>query len=75
LRNPLCVVVLILSVLLAGFLAFKNVQSGFTPKMDEGGFIVDYRAPPETSPGFQPWEAPTRPTRPERAREMQDEKD
>ena len=46
LRNPFYAVVLILSVLLAGFLAFKNVQSGFMPKMDKGGFIVDYRALP-----------------------------
>jgi multidrug efflux pump subunit AcrB len=30
-------------------LAFTSVQSGFMPAMDEGGFIVDYQAPPGTS--------------------------
>jgi multidrug efflux pump subunit AcrB len=49
LRNPLLVVVVILPLALVGFLAFKNVQSGFMPTMDEGGFIIDYRAPPGTS--------------------------
>ena len=49
LRNPLWVVALILPLVLVGFLAFKSVQSGFMPTMDEGGFIIDYRAPPGTS--------------------------
>ncbi len=49
LRTPLLVVLIILPLVLVGFLAFKNVQSGFMPAMDEGGFIVDYRAPPGTS--------------------------
>ena len=49
LRTPLLVVLVILPLVLVGFLAFKNVQSGFMPTMDEGGFIIDYRAPPGTS--------------------------
>ena len=49
LRNPLWVVVLVLPLVFIGFLAFKNVQSGFMPTMDEGGFIIDYRASPGTS--------------------------
>jgi CzcA family heavy metal efflux pump len=49
LRNPLLVCLVILPLVLVGFLAFKNVQSGFMPTMDEGGFIIDYRAPPGTS--------------------------
>ena len=49
LGTPLLVVLIILPLVLVGFLAFKNVQSGFMPTMDEGGFIIDYRAPPGTS--------------------------
>ena len=30
----------------AGIIAFANLQSGFMPKMDEGGFILDYKAKP-----------------------------
>ncbi len=29
-----------------GFLAYTKVPSGFMPKMDEGGFILDYKAKP-----------------------------
>lgn len=28
----------------AGYLAWHNVASGFMPKMDEGGFVLDYKA-------------------------------
>ncbi len=44
------VVALFLGLLiLVGFIAFKNVGSGFMPVMDEGGFILDYISPPGTS--------------------------
>lgn len=36
-------------LLLAGFIAYHQVGSGFMPHMDEGGFILDYRAPAGTS--------------------------
>ncbi len=29
-----------------GYLAWSNVPSGFMPKMDEGGFVLDYKAQP-----------------------------
>jgi CzcA family heavy metal efflux pump len=48
-RTPVIAVLLILPLLIAGYLGFKNVQSGFMPTMDEGGFILDYRAAPGTS--------------------------
>jgi multidrug efflux pump subunit AcrB len=35
-----------LVLLLGGWLAFSNIQSGFMPVMDEGGFILDYKAKP-----------------------------
>ena len=34
---------------LVGTLAFLSVGTGFMPKMDEGGFILDYVAPPSMS--------------------------
>ena len=41
--------IVILPLLLLGYLAFRNVASGFMPTMDEGGFILDYIAEPGTS--------------------------
>ncbi len=35
-----------IALALAGFLAWSNVPSGFMPKMDEGGFVLDYKAQP-----------------------------
>jgi CzcA family heavy metal efflux pump len=49
LARPARVLIFLLPLLLLGFIAFKNVASGFMPTMDEGGFILDYRAPPGTS--------------------------
>jgi len=36
-------------LLVGGYLAYRHVGSGFMPAMDEGGFVLDYRAPPGTS--------------------------
>ncbi|HKW94834.1 MAG TPA: efflux RND transporter permease subunit [Methylomirabilota bacterium] len=33
----------------AGYLSYSQLGTGFIPRMDEGGFIVDYVAPPGTS--------------------------
>jgi CzcA family heavy metal efflux pump len=49
LARPARILVFLLPLLLLGFVAFKNVASGFMPTMDEGGFILDYVAPPGTS--------------------------
>ena len=49
LRQPRFVIVLLVPLLLLGFIAFKNVGSGFMPVMDEGGFTFDYRSAPGTS--------------------------
>ncbi len=49
LSRPLLVLLFIVPLLAAGFLAFNKVGSGFMPAMDEGGFILDYRSAPGTS--------------------------
>jgi len=36
-------------LLVLGYFAFSHVGSGFMPKMDEGGFVLDYRSAPGTS--------------------------
>ncbi len=49
LARPILVLLFLVPLLLLGYLAYKNVASGFMPVMDEGGFILDYVAPPGTS--------------------------
>ena len=39
----------LLPVLALGGFAFSHVGSGFMPKMDEGGFVLDFRSAPGTS--------------------------
>jgi multidrug efflux pump subunit AcrB len=36
-------------LLVLGWIAYKNVGSGFMPAMDEGGFVLDYRSAPGTA--------------------------
>lgn len=49
LARPGLVLLPVLVLVLAGGLAYRQVGSGFMPRMDEGGFIFDYRAAPGTS--------------------------
>jgi CzcA family heavy metal efflux pump len=49
LENAKWLLISIVSVIIIGYLAFTQVGSGFMPHMDEGGFILDYVAPPGTS--------------------------
>ncbi len=49
LRRPWLVLIAVLPLILGGWLAFRQIGSGFMPPMDEGGFILDYRAAPGTS--------------------------
>ena len=49
LRRPWLVLVIVIPLLALGGLAYTQVGSGFMPKMDEGGFILDYLSPPGTS--------------------------
>jgi CzcA family heavy metal efflux pump len=39
----------VIIIILSGCFAYTQVGSGFMPSMDEGGFILDYIAPPGTS--------------------------
>ena len=39
----------IVAIALVGYVAYRNVGTGFMPHLDEGGFVLDYVAPPGTS--------------------------
>ena len=49
LAQPWLVFVCLAPLLVLGGFAFTQLGSGFMPSMDEGGFILDYIAPPGTS--------------------------
>jgi len=49
LRRPWWLVAGLVPLIAMGWYAFQHVGSGFMPTMDEGGFVLDYRAPPGTS--------------------------
>ena len=48
-ERPLLLVPALAVVLLAGFLTYMHVGTGFLPRMDEGGFVLDYFSAPGTS--------------------------
>ena len=48
-KAPWLVLAGIAPLLIVGAVAYQQVGSGFMPHMDEGGFILDYRAPAGTS--------------------------
>ena len=47
--TPLLAIIAVLVLVIAGLFAYTQVGSGFMPAMDEGGFVLDYIAPPGTS--------------------------
>ncbi|MGF6936752.1 CzcA family heavy metal efflux pump [Paraburkholderia sp. UCT70] len=49
LTRPLWALPIVALLCIAGFFAYTQVGSGFLPHMDEGGFILDYKAAPGTS--------------------------
>jgi multidrug efflux pump subunit AcrB len=49
LARPLWLLVGVVPLILLGALAWRGLGSGFMPAMDEGGFVLDYRAPSGTS--------------------------
>jgi len=48
-RRPWLLLVLLLPLLGIGYLAYSKVPTGFMPRVDEGGFVMDYYTPPGTS--------------------------
>jgi CzcA family heavy metal efflux pump len=49
LMRPLIVIAATLLVAVAGGLLYFQLQTGFLPEMDEGGYVIDYVTPPGTS--------------------------
>lgn len=49
LARPGLIILVIVPLLVAGWVSYRHTGSGFMPAMDEGGFILDYRAPSGTS--------------------------
>ncbi len=49
LRQPLLVAIAAAALVGAGSLAYLRLPTGFIPHLDEGGFILDYRAAPGAS--------------------------
>jgi multidrug efflux pump subunit AcrB len=49
LPRPWLVLLVAVPLLALGYLAYRHLASGFLPAADEGGFVLDYRAPPGTS--------------------------
>jgi len=49
LDRPWRVALALVPLLVLGAVAWSHVGTGFMPAMDEGGFVLDYRAPPGTS--------------------------
>ena len=49
LGKPALVLLGVVPLLVVAWLCYQRVGSGFMPSMDEGGFILDYRAAPGTS--------------------------
>ncbi len=48
-RRPALLALPVLALLLAGYISYRNVQTGFMPSLDEGGFVMDYLTAPGTS--------------------------
>jgi CzcA family heavy metal efflux pump len=48
-RPWLAVPLIVLPIGLIGYFSYTDLPTGFMPTMDEGGFVLDYLAPPGTS--------------------------
>lgn len=48
-RRPWIVAAGLLALASLGYVGYQNVGTGFLPRMDEGGFVLDYKTAPSTS--------------------------
>jgi multidrug efflux pump subunit AcrB len=48
-EKPLWIAAAVLPLLIVGFFAYSRVPSGFMPRVDEGGFVMDFYTKPGTS--------------------------
>jgi multidrug efflux pump subunit AcrB len=48
-RAPWLIAPSVLVLACAGYMAYHHVGTGFLPRMDEGGFVLDYKTAPGTS--------------------------
>ncbi len=49
LHRPLILIPVAVCLVFAGYAGYRIIGSGFMPHMDEGGFVLDYMAPPGMS--------------------------
>jgi len=47
--RPALIAIGLLVLIVGGYFSYRHVGTGFLPKMDEGGFVLDYRTAPGTS--------------------------
>lgn len=47
--RPWLLVVILIPLLVIGYIGYSKVPTGFMPKVDEGGFVMDYYTSPGTS--------------------------
>jgi multidrug efflux pump subunit AcrB len=48
-RRPVLLLAIAVPLLVVGYIGYARVPTGFMPKVDEGGFVMDYYTPPGTS--------------------------
>ncbi|MPS69117.1 MAG: efflux RND transporter permease subunit [Novosphingobium sp.] len=48
-RRPWLLAAILVPLLIVGYLGYSNVPTGFMPRVDEGGFVMDYYTAPGTS--------------------------
>jgi CzcA family heavy metal efflux pump len=48
-RQRWLLLVIFVPIMVVGYIAYQNVPTGFMPKADESGFIIDYKTLPGTS--------------------------
>ena len=47
--RPIFIGIGVIALVAVGYIAYNRVGTGFLPRMDEGGFVLDYQAAPGTS--------------------------